>query len=112
MSLGLEGDDIILPNYAFTQINPLPFEVPPVVTITMWGYEINALYVLGLYMVYVAIFFAFYILSRLFLLLHRAALGKRAAYEEADGIYDPADGLDDPADDYVADDYAAADDER
>lgn len=112
MSLGLEGDDIILPNYAFTQINPLPFEVPPVVTITMWGYEINVLYVLGLYMVYVAIFFAFYSLSRLFLLFRRAVLGKRAAYEESDGIYDPADGLDDPADDYVADDYAAADDER
>lgn len=49
---------LLLPNYAFTQINPLPFDVP-VWGLTIWKYEVNLLYVLGLYVAYVAIFFAF-----------------------------------------------------
>ena len=77
--LGLEGDDVLMPNYAFTQINPLPFEVPPVLTINLWGYEINLLYVLGLYAVYVCIFFAFYGAYRIFLLARTRVLAKLAA---------------------------------
>jgi hypothetical protein len=52
-------DGLLKPNYAFTQINPLPFEVPPVITLTVWKYQINVLYILGLYAAYVALFFAF-----------------------------------------------------
>ena len=48
----------LLPNYAFTQINPFPFEVS-VWGLTIWKYKVNLLYVLGLYVAYVAIFFAF-----------------------------------------------------
>lgn len=70
ISLGLTGDDIIMPNYAFTQINPLPFEVPNILPITLWGYELNVLYLLGLYAFYVAIFFTFYGLYRLYLFLY------------------------------------------
>lgn len=95
-SLGLEGDDLIIPNYAFTQINPLPFEVPPVLVLELWGYEINVLYVLGLYAFYVAIFFTFYGLYRLFLFVHGTivrSLGERRALAEAaaDGLLDPAE---------------------
>ena len=96
MSLGLEGDDVLMPNYAFTQINPLPFEVPPVVTLNLWGYEVNVLYILGLYAAYVAIFFAFYGFYRLFLFVRGKVLGaaqrRRLLREETDGgLYDPAD---------------------
>lgn len=52
------SEQLLLPNYAFTQINPLPFEVP-VWGLTIWKYEVNLLYVLGLYAAYVGIFFAF-----------------------------------------------------
>ncbi|MDE6867607.1 MAG: YwaF family protein [Clostridia bacterium] len=45
------------PNYAFTQINPLPFEVP-MWKLTIWRYDLNALYILGLYAAYVGIFYA------------------------------------------------------
>ena len=48
----------LLPNYAFTQINPFPFEVN-IWGVTIWKYEVKLLYVLGLYAAYVAIFFAF-----------------------------------------------------
>ncbi len=66
--LGLYGTDA-LPNYSFTQINPLPFEVPAYVTPELFGYEINMLYIVALYAFYVAIFFTFYGFYRLFLWL-------------------------------------------
>ncbi len=55
----LPTDKLLYPNYAFTQINPLPFDIPPVLTLTVWRYQINLLYVLGLYAAYVCLFFAF-----------------------------------------------------
>jgi hypothetical protein len=55
----LPEDGLLMPNYAFTQINPLPFEVPALITIKIWKYEVNVLYVLGLYAFYVAMFFTF-----------------------------------------------------
>jgi hypothetical protein len=55
----LEENEWLLPNYAFTQINPLPFNVPPIITITIWKYKINVLYVLGLYGFYVGMFLSF-----------------------------------------------------
>lgn len=54
----LEESEWLYPNYAFTQINPLPFNVP-IWKLTIWRYDLNILYVLGLYAVYVGIFFLF-----------------------------------------------------
>jgi uncharacterized membrane protein YwaF len=50
------ADNPLIPNYAFTQNNPLPFDVPPVLTLTIWKYQLNVLYILGLYAAYVALF--------------------------------------------------------
>lgn len=55
----LDENSLIMPNYAFTQINPLPFSVPAVWVIKIWNYDVNMLYILGLYAAYVALFFAF-----------------------------------------------------
>ena len=54
----LQEGEYLKPNYAFTQVNPLPFDVP-MLKLTIWRYDLNALYILGLYAAYVAIFYAF-----------------------------------------------------
>ena len=69
---------LLLPNYAFTQVNPFPFELP-VWGITIWKYKVNLLYVLGLYAAYVAIFFAFNGVYYAFLAVRKKVLGRRAA---------------------------------
>ena len=75
----LAEDEILIPNYSFTQINPLPFVVPEWVMLNVWRYKINVLYLLGLYAFYVAIFYAFnYILVNLFM-LSRKGVKKLAA---------------------------------
>lgn len=79
-SIGLTGEDAIVPNFAFTQVNPLPFTVPAIITLELWGYKINILYVMGLYAVYVGIFFTFYLLYRLYMQAYAriyAALSRR-----------------------------------
>ncbi len=53
----LQDGEWLKPNYAFTQVNPLPFELP-MWKLTIWRYDLNALYILGLYAAYVAIFYA------------------------------------------------------
>jgi hypothetical protein len=53
------AENPLMPNYAFTQINPLPFDVPNLLTITIWNYPCNVLYILGLYTAYVGIFMIF-----------------------------------------------------
>ncbi|MDE7265112.1 MAG: YwaF family protein, partial [Clostridia bacterium] len=53
----LQEGEWLNPNYAFTQINPLPFDVP-MWKLTVWRYDLNALYILGLYAAYVGIFYA------------------------------------------------------
>lgn len=53
----LQEGEYLTPNYAFTQVNPLPFSVP-VWGLTVWRCELNMLYILGLYAAYVAIFYA------------------------------------------------------
>ncbi|MGN0814743.1 MAG: hypothetical protein ACI4MH_05900 [Candidatus Coproplasma sp.] len=73
----LSPDELLYPNYAFTQINPLPFTVPPIVTLTVWRYEINVLYVLGLYAVYVGLFFSFTGLYYAFLALRKKYFARR-----------------------------------
>lgn len=54
----LQEGEWLYPNYAFTQENPLPFKLP-VWKLRIWRCDLNALYILGLYAAYVAIFFAF-----------------------------------------------------
>ena len=68
----------LLPNYAFTQINPFPFEVN-IWGVTIWKYEVKLLYVLGLYAAYVAIFFAFNGAYYAFLAVRKRVLEKLAA---------------------------------
>ena len=77
------GDDYLLPNYAFTQINPLPFEVP-MWRLTIWRYDLNALYIIGLYAFYVGIFAVFNAFYFLFLFLRKKilAIGKPSAAPE------------------------------
>lgn len=53
----LQEGEYLKPNYAFTQVNPLPFDLP-MVKLTIWKYDLNILYILGLYTAYVAIFYA------------------------------------------------------
>ena len=48
----------LTPNYAFTQINPVPIPVYNV-PITIWRCEFNLLYLIILYIVYVGLFWAF-----------------------------------------------------
>lgn len=67
----LAPGELIYPNYAFTQNNPLPFEIPPVWTLRIWNYDLNMIYILGLYAVYVALFFAFTGLYYAFLAVRR-----------------------------------------
>lgn len=73
----LAPEEWLYPNYAFTQINPLPFEVPPVITLTIWKYRINLLYVLGLYAAYVGLFFSFTGLYYAFLALRKKYVARR-----------------------------------
>lgn len=87
----LPESGLLMPNYAFTQINPLPFEVPPVLTVTIWKYQINVLYVLGLYAVYVAIFFTFTGFYYAFLGIRKKVL-KRNIFAEQPQIYDLPSG--------------------
>ncbi len=72
----LSETEWILPNYAFTQINPLPFKVPDAWMLRIWNYDLNVLYILGLYAVYVAIFFAFTAAYYIFLYLRSKWLNR------------------------------------
>ena len=75
---------LLLPNYAFTQVNPFPFELP-VWGITIWKYKVNLLYVFGLYVAYVAIFFAFNGVYQAFLAVRKKILSRRAVPATAEG---------------------------
>lgn len=74
--------EVLLPNYAFTQLNPLPFDVP-MWKLTIWRYDLNALYILGLYAAYVAIFFVFNGLHYAFLAVRKAVLARIGVKREA-----------------------------
>lgn len=66
----LTEDEWLYPNYAFTQINPLPFSVP-IWKLTIWRYDLNVLYIIGLYAFYVGIFVVFNLFYQLFLLARK-----------------------------------------
>lgn len=74
----LQDGEWLMPNYAFTQINPLPFSVP-VWGLTIWKCELNMLYILGLYAAYVAIFYAMNGGYYAFLAIRRKALSRSGA---------------------------------
>lgn len=87
----LSHEDLLRPNYAFTQVNPLPFEVPPVITLKIWRYDVNLLYILGLYAAYVALFFAFNGLYYAWLKLRkRFANGKTEQTEQTEMLEEAA----------------------
>lgn len=69
----LTEEEWLLPNFAFTQINPLPVDLP-VIPLIIWKYEFNALYLLILYIFYVMIFYAFNGLYYLFLYIRKRIL--------------------------------------
>ncbi len=59
--------DMTPPNYAFTQVNPLPFKVPNLIPLGGVMQYINLFYVLLVYIAYVCLFFTFYGLYRAYL---------------------------------------------
>lgn len=78
------GENYMKPNYAFTQINPLPFEVPNLIPLGGAMQYLNIFYVLLVYVAYVCLFFAFYGAYRAFLAI-RAVVLKRLAHRAAAG---------------------------
>ncbi len=64
----LNESEWLTPNYAFTQINPLPVTLP-VIPLKIWRCNLNLLYLVILYAAYVGIFFAFNGLCKLFVLI-------------------------------------------
>ncbi len=54
----LAEDEWLIPNFAFTQINPIPVNLP-LIPLRIWRYDFNALYLIILYTAYVAIFYTF-----------------------------------------------------
>ena len=72
------------PNYAFTQVCPLPVTLP-LVPLQIWNCTLNLFYLILLYVAYVCLFWAFTAAYYLFLLIRKktlaAILKKRAAAE-------------------------------
>ncbi len=70
--------DMTPPNYAFTQVNPLPFAVPNLIPLGGAFRHINVFYVILVYIAYVCLFFAFYGLYRAFLAVRKVVFTKLA----------------------------------
>lgn len=68
--------DMTPPNYAFTQVNPLPFKVPNLIPLGGAFRHINVFYVILVYIAYVCLFFAFYGAYIAFLSLRKVVLDK------------------------------------
>lgn len=69
--------DMTPPNYAFTQVCPLPFDIPNIIRIPGIRH-INIFYVILVYFAYVCLFFAFFGAYRAFLAIRRVILDKWA----------------------------------
>lgn len=72
------GFDMTPPNYAFTQVCPLPIRVPNLIPLGGAFRHINAFYVILVYIAYVCLFFAFFGAYTGFLALRRVVLAKIA----------------------------------
>ncbi len=74
-TLSFENGDFNLPNYAFTQVNPLPIEVP-MVPLRIWKWDMNVLYVILVYVAYVCLFWAWTGVYYAFLAIRKKVLAK------------------------------------
>ncbi|MDE6075904.1 MAG: YwaF family protein, partial [Clostridia bacterium] len=71
-------DDMTPPNYAFTQVCPLPIEIPNLIPLGGAFRHINVFYVILVYIAYVCLFFAFFGAYTAFLALRKVVLAKLA----------------------------------
>lgn len=78
--------DMTPPNYAFTQVNPLPFKIPNLIPLGGAFRHINVFYVILVYIAYVCLFFAFYGAYRAFLAIRKLVLAKLAERRAAPAI--------------------------
>lgn len=78
----LNSAGFMRPNYAFTQVNPLPFDVPNLIPLGGFMSYINLFYVLLVYIAYVALFFAFYGLYREYLAVYAVVRKKYNAKKQ------------------------------
>lgn len=79
------GFDMTPPNYAFTQVCPLPVTLP-IIPLTIWKCQLNVLYLVLLYVAYVCLFWAFTGAYYAFLAVRRQVLKKLAAKSAASEI--------------------------
>jgi len=75
---GLPQEDWIIPNYSFTQENPLPVPVYNI-PFKIWKYEFNLLYLIILYIVYIGLFWGFIGAYYAFLAIRKKCLAKKTA---------------------------------
>ncbi|MCD8286630.1 MAG: YwaF family protein [Clostridia bacterium] len=87
----LTEDELIVPNYSFTQIDPLPIYNPPNIPFKIWNYEFNLFYLIFLFIDYILIFYAFNGCYHIFLKCHTRFIHRRGT------MLNPAP--DDPEDD-------------
>ena len=80
--LSEDGTAFMKPNFAFTQTNPLPFDVPNLIPLGGAFRYMNLFYVLLVYVAYVCLFFAFYGLYRAYLPLY-ALIAQKIAQRRA-----------------------------
>lgn len=71
------------PNFAFTQVNPLPIEIPWVIKLGGFMQYINILYVAIVYVAYVCLFFAFYGAYLAYLAVLKKVLAAIAAHKSS-----------------------------
>lgn len=76
-------DDMTPPNYAFTQVCPLPIEIPNLIPLGGAFRHINVFYVILVYIAYVCLFFAFFGAYTAFLALRKVVLAKLAERKAA-----------------------------
>lgn len=100
--------DMTPPNYAFTQVCPLPVTLP-VIPLTIWKCQLNVLYLILLYVAYVCLFWAFTGAYYAFLAMRKPVLAKIAAGKTAAGEVPAAPiALSKPADSEVFEETAAS----
>lgn len=98
------GFDMTPPNYAFTQVCPLPVTLP-VLPLVIWKCTLNAFYLILLYLAYVCLFWAFTGAYYAFLAIRKSVLA-RASARGAKAPATPAVSGE------TAEEIAAADDEQ
>lgn len=97
------GLGYLKPNYAFTQTNPLPFDVPNLIPMYGAFKYLNVFYVLLVYIAYVCLFFAFFGVYRAFLATRAKILVKIGEWRSGQAL---------PAAEGLAGEVAASDEEN